>query len=468
MLLIRHGTVVTHERLFLADVLCEDGRITSVGTGIAPPQGADVLDAAGCLVLPGGIDPHTHMEMPFMGTVTSEDFFTGTRAALAGGTTTIMDFVIPAPGQSLLEAHAQWFHRAAKACCDYTFHVAVTWWDESVRDEMTTLVAHKGINSFKHFMAYKGSLMADDPILLQSFEHSLSLGALPTVHAENGELVAALQGKLLARAPQDPLSHAASRPAVVEGEAANRAIAIATLLGVPLYIVHVSCKESLDAIAHAQQQGGRVFGECLPQHLVLDDSVYQQKTWNGAAAYVMSPPFRPREHQNALWAGLEGNTLATVATDHCCFLSEQKQMGIEDFTRIPNGTPGVEDRLMVLWEHGVNTGRLAPCDFVALTSTNAARIFNMYPQKGAIAPGSDADLVVWDPGLHKTLSRAHHHQQVDFNCFEGMTVRGAPRFTVAGGVVRFAEGMPLVQRGSGRCIPRPPWPAWWPRMQGEA
>lgn len=466
MLLIREGTVVTHERIFPADVLCEDGRIIAVERTIAPPAGADVLDASLCLVLPGGIDPHTHMEMPFMGTVTSEDFFTGTRAALAGGTTTIMDFVIPVPGQSLLQAHDQWLERAAKSCCDYTFHVAVTWWDESVRHEMTTLVQHKGINSFKHFMAYKGSLMADDPILLKSFEHSLSLGALPTVHAENGELVAALQKKLLARAPGDPMSHAASRPAVVEGEAAGRAIAIATLLGVPLYVVHVSCKEALGAIASAQQQGGRIFGECLPQHLLLDDSVYDQKTWDGAAAFVMSPPFRPRDHQQALWGGVTGGTLATVATDHCCFLAEQKRMGCADFTRIPNGTPGVEDRLMALWESGVNTGRLSPCAFVALTSTNAARIFNMYPQKGTIAPGSDADLVVWDPGLRKVLSKEHHHQQVDFNCFEGMAVRGAPRFTVAGGVVRFAEGIPLVQRGSGRCIHRPPWPAWWPRFQG--
>src|SRR5450830_686242 len=356
--LIRGGTVVNADRAFRADVLIEGDKIAAVGENLAVPAGATVLDAAGQYVMPGGIDTHTHMNLPFMGTVTSDDFFTGTAAGLAGGTTTIMDFVIPAPKQSLIEAYHQWREWSAKAAADYTFHVAITWWSDQVHEEMGTLVREHGVNSFKHFMAYKNAIMADDETLVKSFTRSLELGALPTVHAENGELVFQLQRELLKQGQTGPQSHPLSRPPVVEGEAAQRAIAIADVLNTPLYIVHVSCQESLDAITRARASGQRVFGEVLAGHLTVNDSVYQHPDFAQAAGHVMSPPFRSSSHQQALWQGLQGGNLHTTATDHCTFCADQKAVGRNDFTKIPNGCGGVEERMMVLWDAGVNSGRL--------------------------------------------------------------------------------------------------------------
>ena len=290
-LLIKGGTVVTHADTHRADVLCVDGKIHAIGTDLDVPEGCEIVDASHQLVMPGGIDPHTHMQMPFMGAVASEDFYTGTAAAMAGGTTTIIDFVIPSPGQSLLEAFNTWQGWAEKAATDFAFHVAITWWDESVKEEMGTLVREHGVNSFKHFMAYKGALMIeDDDILVESFSRCLELGAVPTVHAENGELVYHMQQKLLAQGMTGPEAHPLSRPPQVEGEAASRAIRIASTLGAPVYLVHVSPKDAVDEIAYARQQGHPVFGECLAGHLVIDDSVYQNPDWATAAAHVMSPP----------------------------------------------------------------------------------------------------------------------------------------------------------------------------------
>ena len=344
-ILIRGGTVVTAEHTRRADVLCQDGIIAAVGDTLDVPAGAEVVDAGGCYVMPGGIDPHTHMELPFMGTVTTEDFFSGTAAGFAGGTTMIIDFVIPNPKQSLMEAYHTWRGWAEKAAGDYSFHVAVTWWDESVRQDMGTLVADHGVNSFKHFMAYKNAIMADDETLVNSFQRCLELGAIPTVHAENGELVFQLQKKLLAQGLTGPEAHPLSRPPEVEGEAANRAIQVARVFGVPVYIVHVSAKEALAAIERGQNDGQRVFGEVLAGHLLIDDGVYRNTDWDFAAGHVMSPPFRPKEHQDALWRGLQAGHLHTTATDHCCFCAEQKAMGRNDFTKIPNGTAGIEDRM---------------------------------------------------------------------------------------------------------------------------
>jgi len=370
-LLIRGGTVVDANYSYRADVLCEGGTILAIGDALSAPAGCEIIDAGGQYVMPGGIDPHTHMELPFMGTVASEDFYTGTAAGLAGGTTSIIDFVIPNPRQSLLEAFQAWRGWAEKAASDYGFHVAVTWWDESVSREMGTLVHEHGVSSFKHFMAYKNAIMADDEILVNSFARSLELGALPTVHAENGELVYKLQRDLLARGLTGPEAHPLSRPPEVEGEAANRAMRIAEVLGVPVYIVHVSAKDALDAIARARGEGQRVYAEVLAGHLVIDDSVYRDTDWGRAAAHVMSPPFRSREHQEALWQGLQAGHLHTTATDHCCFCASQKAAGRDDFTKIPNGCAGIEDRMAILWHHGVNTGRLTPSEFVRVTSTNA-------------------------------------------------------------------------------------------------
>ncbi len=454
-LLIRGGTVVTADQTQRADVLCADGVVKAVGPGLEAPAGARIVDAGGQLVMPGGIDPHTHMELPFMGTVASEDFFSGTAAALAGGTTMIIDFVIPSPQQSLLEAHDTWMGWAEKSAADYSFHVAVTWWSDQVAREMGVLTTERGVNSFKHFMAYKGAIMVPDDGLLHSFRRARELGALCTVHAENGELVWHLQQELLAQGITGPEGHPLSRPPAVEGEAANRAIRIAQVINTPVYIVHVSCKEALEAITRARLEGQRVYGEVLAGHLVVDDSVYLSPDWDYAAAHVMSPPFRSKEHQEALWRGLQSGSLQTTATDHCCFCAPQKAMGKGDFTKIPNGTGGVEDRMTVLWHQGVNSGRLTPNEFVAVTSANAARIFNIYPRKGTVAVGSDADIVVWDPAATHTLSAKTHHQKVDLNIFEGMQVKGRPSHTISQGRVVLAGGQLDPVRGAGRCIPRP-------------
>ncbi|WP_106477382.1 dihydropyrimidinase [Phytohalomonas tamaricis] len=464
-LLIRGGTVVTHDTTFCADVLCEDGTIIAVGPDLDAPADAEIVDAKGQYVMPGGIDPHTHMQMPFMGATASEDFYTGTAAALAGGTTMIIDFVIPNPGQSLIEAYRTWRGWAEKAAADYSFHVAVTWWADSVAEEMGTLVREYGVNSFKHFMAYKNALMATDDILVESFTRCLELGAVPNVHAENGDLVAHLQQKLLAQGITGPEAHPLSRPPQVEGEAAGRAIRIAGTLGAPVYLVHVSTKDALDEITTARASGQVVFGEVLAGHLLLDDSVYQNEDWATAAAYVMSPPFRPKGHQEALWNGLRSGNLQTTATDHCCFCAEQKAMGRDDFTKIPNGTAGVEDRMALLWDAGVNAGKLSMQEFVAVTSTNTAKIFNLYPRKGAVSVGSDADLVVWDPHGKRNLSAKTHHQNIDFNIFEGLEVTGIPRHTISRGKLVWSDGELRAESGAGRYVDRPPYPGLYDSLR---
>lgn len=453
--IISGGTVVTADKTYKADVYCQDGKILAIGENLDIPLGAEKIDATDKYIIPGGIDPHTHMQLPFMGTVASEDFYSGTAAGLAGGTTTIIDFVIPAPQQSLLEAYEQWQGWAEKSAGDYSFHIAITWWDDSVYEDMGTLVREHGVNSFKHFMAYKNAIMADDETLVKSFRRSMELGAIPTVHAENGELVFQLQQEILDQGITGPEGHPLSRPPAVEGEAANRAIKIAEVMDVPIYIVHVSCKDSMDAITRARNEGQRVYGEVLAGHLVVDDSVYRNEDAEFAAAHVMSPPFRSKEHQKSLWQGLQSGNLQTTATDHCCFCAEQKAAGKDDFTKIPNGTAGIEDRLAVIWDSGVNTGKLTINEFVATTSTNAAKIFNIYPQKGSISVGADADIVVWDPKGTRTISAKTHHQNIDFNIFEGRTVTGIPTHTLSRGKIVWANGVLDAIRGAGQYVKRP-------------
>ncbi|MCF6287663.1 MAG: dihydropyrimidinase [Proteobacteria bacterium] len=455
IVIIKNGTIITDSQRMQADVYCDDGVIKAIGQNLNVPNNAQVIDASGQYVMPGGIDPHTHMQLPFMGTVASEDFYTGTAAGLAGGTTMIIDFVIPTPGQNLMEAYHIWKGWAEKSCSSYSFHVAITWWDESVKQDMQTLVEDEGVNSFKHFMAYKNAIMADDELLYNSFTRSLELGAMPTCHAENGEMVFQLQKKLLAQGVTGPEGHPLSRPPAAEAEAANRAIKMADVIGVPVYLVHVSTADALHEITQARSNGQRVYGECLAGHLLIDDSVYQDTDFKTAAAHVMSPPFRSPEHQTALWKGLQSGNLQTTATDHCCFCADQKAAGKDDFTLIPNGTAGVEDRMAVLWEHGVNSGKLTPEEFVEVTATNAAKIFNIYPRKGSIQVGADADIVVWDPEATKTISAKTHHQNIDFNIFEGMQVKGLPSHTISMGVVKYANGELMAEKGSGTYIKRP-------------
>ncbi len=454
---IKGGTVVTADLSYEADVKIEGGMITEIGPNLS---GDETLDATGCYIMPGGIDPHTHLEMPFMGTFSSDNFDSGTRAALAGGTTMVVDFALPSPGQGLMEALQMWDNKSTMAHCDYSFHMAITWWGEQVFDEMQTVVREKGINTFKHFMAYKGALMIEDDEMFASFKRCKELGALPMVHAENGDLVADMQAQMLAKGITGPEGHAYSRPPEFEGEAANRAITIADAAGVPLYIVHVSCEQAHEAIRRARQKGMRVYGEPLVQFLTLDEREYFNTDWDHAARRVMSPPFRNKDHQDSLWAGLQAGSLQVVATDHAAFSTEQKRMGVADFTKIPNGSNGLEERLAVLWTEGVETGRLTPNEFVAATSTNVAKILNIYPKKGAIVEGADADIVVWDPKITKTISASNHHSILDYNVFEGFEVKAQSRYTLSRGEVIWAWGQnSQPQPGRGRFVPRPAFPS---------
>ena len=355
-LVIEGGTIVAADRTYKADVLVEGETIKAIGEGL---RGDSTLDAKGCFILPGGIDPHTHLDMPFMGTNTADNYESGTKAALSGGTTMVLDFCIPNRNQPLMEALADWDKRSKDAVSDYSYHMCITYWDDSVREDMAKVVK-AGVTTFKHFMAYKGALMVDDEQMFASFSRCAELGAMPLVHAENGEVVAALQKHYLAKGITGPEGHALSRPPEVEGEAANRAIMLADQAGVPLYIVHTSSIEAHEAIRRARSLGKRVYGEPLIQHLVLDESEYYNKDWKHAARRVMSPPFRDKVHQDDLWNGLRAGSLQVVATDHCAFTTKQKELGLGDFTKIPNGTGGLEDRMSVLWTYGVETGRSDP------------------------------------------------------------------------------------------------------------
>ena len=454
---IKGGTVVTADRTYKADVKIDGERIAEIGEDLA---GDEYVDAEGAYVIPGGIDPHTHLEMPFMGTTAAETFESGTWAAAAGGTTMLIDFCLPGADGSIRNAIQEWHRKSApQICADIGYHMAITGWNETIFNEMRDAV-EMGVNSFKHFMAYKGALMVEDDELYASFCRCKELGALPMVHAENGDIVAELQQKYFAQGITGPEGHAYSRPPEVEGEAANRAIVIADAASVPLYIVHVSCEQAHEAIRRARQKGMRVYGEPLIQFLTLDESEYFDKDWDHAARRVMSPPFRSKEHQDGLWNGLAAGSLQVVATDHAAFTTEQKRMGRDNFMTIPNGTGGLEERLAVLWTRGVETGRLTPNEFVAATSTNIAKILNIYPKKGALVPGADADIAIWDPKIGKTLSATTQKSVLDYNVFEGMQVTAQPRYTMSRGEVIWAWGQnSQPQPGRGRFVPLPAFPA---------
>ena len=454
---IKGGTVVTADRTYEADVLIEGEKIKQIGLNLS---GDTTIDATGAYVIPGGIDPHTHLEMPFMGTTAAETFETGTFAAAAGGTTMLVDFCLPGEDGSLLNALDNWDAKSKdQICIDISYHMAITGWNEQIFNEMEEVVK-RGVNTFKHFMAYKGALMIEDDEMFASFKRCAALGAMPLVHAENGDIVAELQEKYMNEGLTGPEGHAYSRPPEVEGEAANRAIMIADAAGVPLYIVHVSCEQAHEAIRRARQKGMRVYGEPLIQHLTLDESEYFNKDWDYAARRVMSPPFRSKDHQDGLWNGLAAGSLQVVATDHAAFTTEQKRMGVKGFPFIPNGTGGLEERLSVLWTKGVDTGRLTMNEFVAVTSTNIAKILNMYPQKGALVEGADADIVVWDPSLRKTVSATTQKSIIDYNVFEGHEVTAQARYTLSRGDVVWEYGKnSQAQPGRGRFVRRQPYAA---------
>jgi len=459
-ILIKGGQVVNEDGKQRADVYIEDTIIKQVGPDLEVPGGARVIDATGKLVIPGGIDTHTHCQMPFMGSFAVDDFYIGTKAALAGGTTMIIDFVIPAKGESLIAAYNKWRGWAdPKVCCDYSFHMAITSWNEKVEEEMALVTSQDvGINSFKVFMAYKDVFMLRDNEIIECFKRVKKLGGIGQVHAENGDVIVENCAKLLSAGITGPEGHPMSRPEEVEAEATYRACVIANQTKCPLYVVHVMSKSAAKIILEKRKEGSVIFGEPIAASLAVNGSHYYHHCWRHAAAYVMSPPLREDvTTPGYLMELLASGELQCTGTDNCTFNSQQKAMGINDFTKIPNGVNGLEDRMAVIWENGVHAGVMTPERFVGATSTTAARIFNIYPQKGVIAPGSDADIVVWNPDRTRVISAETHHHAVDFNIFEGMEVHGVAEWVITGGRVVVEDGDLKVTKGAGRFVPNLPF-----------
>ena len=417
-ILIKNGIIVNADHKFEGDLLIDKGKIIKIIKDKSPfnQSNVKVIDAKKNYIIPGGIDPHTHLQLPFMGTVAIDDFNVGSRAALAGGTTCFLDFVIPDRGESLLTAYDKWRGWADKKVnCDYSLHCAVTSWNEDVKREMAEIV-NRGVSSFKVFLAYKGALMLNDGEFYKVLERCKELGAVCMVHAENGELLYEAQKKMLELGITGPEAHYLSRPESFEAEATHKAITIADYITSPLYIVHVMSKDAADEVVRARNRGNLLFGETLCAALGIDGKELWNKDWDTAAGHVMSPPLNPDPTTKTyLMRLLQSNALQTVATDNCTFCQQQKRMGRDDFTKIPNGLNGIEDRLSIVWTKGVKQGLLSPSDFVRVTSTNAAQIFNLYPRKGVIAEGADADVVIWNGEKERILSKHTHHQAVDFN-----------------------------------------------------
>jgi dihydropyrimidinase len=453
-LLIRNGTVVAADKTFAADILMEGGTIKEVRPGIAVEPGHELLDATGMLLLPGGIDAHTHLDMPFGGTTSSDDFETGTRAAAIGGTTTIVDFAIQARGTKMRDALDTWWKKAeSKACIDYGLHMIVTDLPEAGLQDMDDMV-REGVASFKLFMAYPNVLMVDDATIFRALQQTSKNGALICMHAENGSVIDILVRQALAEGKTAPIHHALTRPTLAEAEAVHRAIALAEIAGVPIYIVHLSSEDALNQVREARDRGLPAFAETCPQYLLLSIDDMKLPGFEGAK-YVFTPPLREKQNLPKLWDGLKTDNLQVVSTDHCPFCFEdQKALGKDDFTKIPNGGPGIENRLQLLHHHGVNAGQLSINRFVEIVSTAPARIFGMYPQKGVIAVGSDADIVVWDPKAAHLISAKTHHMRVDYSMFEGFQVQGNARQVFSRGEKIVDNGQYIGRTGRGQYLRR--------------
>jgi dihydropyrimidinase len=452
--LIKNGTVVTAERTFAADILIDGEKIRDIAPLLPAEQAGRIIDAAGMLVLPGGIDVHTHLDMPFGGTTSCDDFETGTRAAAFGGTTTLIDFAIQPKGTKMRDALDIWWKKAdGRASIDYGLHMIVTDLGEAGLEDMDSLVA-EGVASFKLFMAYPGVLMVDDATIFQALGRTAKNGALICMHAENGGVIDVIVRRALAEGKTAPIYHALTRPVTAEAEAVHRAIAMAEIAGAPVYIVHLSSEDALNEVREARDRGLPIFAETCPQYLLLNIEEMQRPGFE-SAKYVFTPPLREKHHPPKLWEGLKHDHLQVVSTDHCPFcFADQKTLGKDDFTKIPNGGPGIENRLQLLYHHGVNLGRLSLNRFVELVATTPAKLFGLYPRKGTLAPGSDADIVVWDPKADHTITAKTHHMRVDYSMFEGFTVRGNAKLVMSRGEVLVDNGSYLGRPGRGQFLKR--------------
>jgi dihydropyrimidinase len=451
-ILIKNGRVATSESDFIADVYVEDEKIVAIGKDLS--YDADrIIDAEGMIVMPGGIDPHVHLDMPFMGTFSSDDYTTGTRAALHGGTTMVIDFILQTQGDTLHNALAAWSGRAkGNAVGDYGFHMAVTDFNDEVAKEVVQMIEEEGISSFKTFMAYKGALMIDDGQMVQLMKIVKANGGLVTVHATNGDMIDSLIAKHRAEGKLSPLYHYLSQPEVTEAEASGRFADMLDYTDCPGYIVHMTCEGALNAVRLATRRNQKVYVETCTQYLTLDASLYE-KDFDGAK-WVMSPPLREKKDQTALWSGINQGLVQVVGTDHCPFKWEQKKMGKDDFSKIPNGHPGIEHRMDLLFSEGVNKGKISLQKYVEVTSTNAAKIFGMFPRKGTLAIGSDADILIFDPNKEHTISVDTHHMNVDYSAYEGWQLKGKSEIVILRGQVAIEGGECHVEPGYGQFIKR--------------
>lgn len=451
-ILIKNARVITASDDYHADIYIEGEHIQAIGRNL-DARADQFIDASGKIVFPGGIDPHVHLDMPFMGTFSSDNYATGTLAALHGGTTMVIDFVLQTQGKPLYHALEAWRSRSGGNCYgDYSFHMAVTDFNENTRKEVGQLIEREGITSFKTFMAYKGALMIDDGQMVGLMQEVKERGGMVTVHATNGDMIDSLIAKHRAEGRLSPLYHYLSQPEVTEAEASGRFVDMAHYTGVPAYIVHLTCEGALNQVREATSRNQKVFVETCIQYLLLDASLYERNP--EGAKWVMSPPLRQKKDQEALWAGLNQGLVQVVATDHCPFKWEQKMMGKDDFSKIPNGHPAIEHRMELLWSEGVEKGRISANKYVEVTSTNPAKIFGMYPRKGCIAVGSDADLVIFDPGKEHKLSAATHHMNVDYSAYEGWEVKGKCETVILRGKVAIGQGKVMVEKGYGRFVKR--------------
>ena len=455
-LLIKNGEIVTADARYPADILCENETITRIDRGIKPPKGAEVIDAKGKFVFPGFIDPHVHVYLPFMGTFAKDTYETASKGALVGGTTTIIEMCCPPRSDDTLEGFDFWMNNAVgKSACDFTFHMGVSKFDDKTEKQLREIVK-RGVSSFKVFLAYKGAFGVDDTELYRTLKLAKELGVIVTAHCENETLIAERCKELLAAGKTDPGQHHASRPPRVEAEGVNHLMTFAELTGAATYIVHLSCKEALDRAIAARQRGVRVSVETLIQYLTLDKTDAEKPKFEGAK-YVMSPPLRDKSNQPVLWNGLRDGLIQTVATDHCPFdFKTQKVMGKTDFTKIPNGIPSLEDRINVLYTYGVKTGKIDLHTFVNCASTQAAKTFGLFPRKGTIQLGADADLVVFDPDYRGQISAKTHHVNVDYNVFEGWKIEGRPSHVTVRGQVAVRNGKYVGKLGHGKFLQRKP------------